>query len=172
MTWLFLKLCSFQTYNKFAMNCFNKTFYRVQSNYAIHGYKFTNKICLRQDMTKYNIASLLYHISRYLKCLGFHTATYFSIAWVVLKWCNESMKYFEFCNLLIVEEPEVAWVVAVRVEVIVPRVLTPSETGVAVAVLVCHRGTRRLQPQPRRWPWKHHIISSAYDPFLLRFVAL
>lgn len=63
--------------------------------------------------------------------------------------------------LLIVEEPEVPGVVAMRIDVIVRRVLAPGEAGVAVAVLVgaCHPGARRLQPQPWRWPWKHKIMA-------------
>lgn len=57
-----------------------------------------------------------------------------------------------FGNLLVIEEPEVAGVVAVRVELRVRRVLRVGEAGVAVAVLV-DAGARRLQPQPWRWPW-------------------
>lgn len=55
-------------------------------------------------------------------------------------------------NVLVVEEPEVAGVVAVCVQLRVRRVLGVGEAGVAVAILV-DAGARRLQPQPWRWPW-------------------
>lgn len=59
-----------------------------------------------------------------------------------------TMQKYELSKyLLIVKEPEVTGVVAVRIKVIVRRVLTAGEAGVAVTVLVrANSGARRLQP--------------------------